>query len=102
MKHKFFILGLIICASCSSNEDKEDMVNTVPTNGSIETSVKVDHISDTTDILTTKHTVYTTAQQVKTIIKVDTIPALGTQVLEDENDKPQQVKKDYNIYITVK
>ncbi len=102
MKRILFVTITAINFLACSNDKKEDLVNEVPKNGSIETTVKVDHLNDSLDILTTQHLVYKNAITSQTILKKDTIPALGFTSVQDENANSKIVKKDYDIYITVK
>ncbi len=95
----------VFITSCGNDEEK-DLVNEVNKNGSIETSVSVNHLDSIHDLLVTKHTVWTNGNTAKTIVNSDTIPALGmtnTEV-EDEsgNAKTATIKKAYEIFITVK
>ncbi len=99
---KLITIFLLSAILISCNEEKEDLVNEVPKDGSIETSVSVEHLSDSLDILTTRHIVHKNATTSQTILKTDTIPALEKHLIDDENETKQMVQKDYNIYITVK
>ncbi len=96
------LLSLIAC----SDEKKEDLTNDVNKAGSVETAVTVEHADSTHDILVTKHKVWRNLAEFKTIEYRDTIPALGetnTDAENGEGDKKQvKVKKDYEIFITVK
>jgi hypothetical protein len=96
---------IIFTTSCSEDEEK-DLVNEVNKNGSIETSVSVNHLDSTHDLLVTKHTVWTNGSTSKTIINNDTIPALGSAMVEAEDEKGEAknaiAKKAYEIFITVK
>lgn len=102
MKPILLALLLSTLLSCKSDNENEDIVNTVPKTGSITTNVKVQHYNDSLDVLITEHTIYKnpTDSMVKKVI--DTISSLGTTTVKDENNKDKIVKKDYNIYITVK
>ena len=95
----------ILAASCSDDEEK-DLVNEVNKNGSIETSVSVNHLDSTHDLIVTKHIVWTNGNTSKTIVNNDTIPALGSSMKEGEDEngetKTAMVKKGYEIFITVK
>jgi type III secretory pathway lipoprotein EscJ len=102
MKKYVTIALLTIIFTACKDEPKEDLVNEVPKDGSIETTVKVDHLNDSMDVLTTQHIVHKNSTTIKTIVKTDTLPSLGTDMVKDDKDIPQVVKKDYNIYITVK
>jgi hypothetical protein len=100
------LLATIICTTSCEDEEAKDLVNEVNKNGSIETSVSVNHLDSTHDLLVTKHIVWTNGNTSKTIINNDTIPALGTTNTVAENEegdtKNINVKKAYEIFITVK
>jgi type IV pilus biogenesis protein CpaD/CtpE len=92
---------LLSLAACSS-KDESDVVNTVPNNGAIETEVSVAHFNDSLDILLTKHKVNISANKQKLIEVRDTIPALGTTVVQDDDGNDKTVKKAYDVFITIK
>lgn len=101
------ILGgaaLILLLSCS--EKKEDITYSVDKHGSIETSVQVEHLDSLRDVLITRHTVWARNEPVKQVSYTDTIPALGTEnrVAENEDGETKNVtvRKDYQVFITVK
>ena len=95
----------LLCMSCGDDKN-EDITNAVNKNGAVETAVRISHLDSSHDILTTTHTVWTNNSMVKTVEYNDTLPALGTELTVAENEegdkKNVQVKKDYEIYITVK
>jgi hypothetical protein len=97
------IASLLGLASCS---DKEDMTNAVNRDGSVETSVTVQHADSTHDVIKTTHKIWAHFSEYKTVVHFDTIPALGIESTEAENadgdTKSVKVPKDYEIYITVK
>lgn len=97
--------GAIVFQSCK-DEPNEDLTNTVNKNGAIETSVTVTHLDSVNDILITKHIVWLKGNQFKNIEYRDTVPSLGMENTTAENKdgdtKKVQVKKDYEIFITVK
>lgn len=94
-----------LAVSCSDETDK-DLTNSVNKNGAVETSVTTKHLTDTSDVLITSHLVWKNNNAVKTAEYHDTIPALGTERKEvkdtNGNSVNTDVKKDYEIYITVK
>jgi hypothetical protein len=100
------LLATTIFVSSCEDEEAKDLVNEVNKNGSIETSVSVNHIDSLHDVLVTKHIVWTNGSTAKTIINNDTIPALGTTNTVAENEegdtKNINVKKAYEIFITIK
>jgi hypothetical protein len=95
------VLFCVITTSCS-NDNKDDLVQTAPTKESIHTDISVQHHNDSLDVLTTKYKIYDGKGRVIEHTKYDTIPALGMDTVADENDTKGRVKKDYDIYITVK
>jgi hypothetical protein len=100
------LLAVTILVTSCGEDKNEDLVNEVNKNGSIETSVSVNHLDSTHDLLVTKHIVWTNGTTSKTIINNDTIPALGSTMVEAEDEKGDvknaMVKKGYEIFITVK
>ena len=99
----FFFLPLAIIAFQACNEDK---VNEVKKNGAIETSIQVDHLNDSLDVLVSTNKVWAHNVLVKTTMHRDTVPGLGIATEEAENDEGETknvtLKKDYELYITVK
>lgn len=105
----FAILGgaaLLLLFSCDDKKQNDDITQSVNKAGAIETAVQVEHLDSTHDILITTHRVWAQNQEVKTITYRDTLPALGIEHTSAENaegeTKNVQVKKDYEIFITVK
>ena len=101
------ILNISTIALISCREEKqEDLTNEVNKNGSVESSVTVDHLDSINDILITKHAVWVKGNKMKDIEHRDTVPALGIENTTAENSegdtKSVAVKKDYEIFITVK
>jgi hypothetical protein len=107
---KFKITTLMLLAAISfsacKDEPNEDLTNTVNKNGSVESAVTVEHLDSLNDVLITKHVVWYRGQQLKNILYRDTVPSLGVEKTTAENadgdTKNVQVKKDYEIFITVK
>ena len=95
---------LVLVAACSG--DKEDETATVDKSGSVETAVSVEHADSTHDVLLTRHKVWVNNKEYATVEHRDTVPALGMMSTEGENSEGEttklNVKKDYQIFITVK
>ncbi len=95
-----------LLSACGSSNDDEDKTQTVDHNGSVETSVSVQHADSTHDVILTTHKVWLHASEYSTVVHRDTIPALDSLRTEGEDSQgdthPVQVKKDYQIFITVK
>ena len=102
---KYSLIGaLFLLASCS--DKKDDTTDAVNKAGSVETSVTVQHADSTHDVLLTTHKIWVNFSEYKTVTHEDTIPALGIESTTAENSdgdtKDVKVKKDYEIFITVK
>jgi hypothetical protein len=102
------ILGaaaILMLFSCG-NKQNEDLTTTVNKNGAIETAVQVEHLDSTHDVLITTHKIWAQNREIKTIFYRDTLPSLGQELKTAENQegdtKNIMVKKDYEIFITVK
>jgi len=105
MKRLFALVFSIVLVSCKE-EKQEDITNEINKNGSVETAVSVIKLDSINDILITKHTVWFKGNKFKDIEYRDTVPALGIEKTTAENSegdkKTVEVKKDYEIFITVK
>lgn len=103
-KIKLCLLSVGIMAFTACKKEKEDEVNNVDKNGSIETVLSVEHL-DHADLLITKHKIWKDKRLIKEIIKKDTIPSLGDTLVggEDNNGSEHiaKTKKDYEFFITV-
>ncbi len=100
----FVLISSIALVSCS--DDKEDLTNSVNKEGAVESAVTVEHLDSLHDVLITHHKVWNNSTEFKTIEYRDTLPALGIHNTVAENQdgdvKNVSVKKDYEIFITVK
>ena len=99
--HVFLFPAVVLTAYSCSQEKSEDLTQSVNKDGSIETSVTVEPVDSLHDVLVTKHIVWNHNQAWKTIEQRDTIPALGLEPKQSENEVGVG-RKDYEIYITVK
>jgi hypothetical protein len=94
---------LLLAVACNSNEDTTDTVDKA---GSVETAVSVEHADSTHDVILTRHKVWVNFKEYSTVEHRDTVPALGMLNTDAENSdgdtKNVSVKKDYQIFITVK
>jgi len=97
---------VILCCAVACDNRNEDLTNQVNHNGSVETSVTVQHIDSLHDVLVTKHIIWVNLKELKIMEYRDTIPGLGIENAKAENSNGDtqavNVKKDYEIFITVK
>jgi hypothetical protein len=86
-----FVIAIVcMIAYASSSHTTEDQTQSVDRNGSIETGVSVIHADSTHDVILTNHKVWVHDSVYKIISYRDTVPALDS------------IKKDYQIFITLK
>lgn len=108
VRFSFFLFASfgVTLLSCSNKDNDEDLTNTVNKNGAVESSVTVAPLDSLRNVLTTTHKVWVHNSLYKTIEYRDTVPSLGNENTTAENadgdTKSVTVKKEYEIYITVK
>ena len=102
------ILGaaaILFLFSCGEKANK-DITSSVNKDGSVETAVVVEHIDSTKDVLITTHKIWVRNSEFKNVIYRDTLPSLGLTSKQAENEdgdkKTVQVKKEYEIFLTIK
>ena len=83
-----------------------DQGKTLDKDGSVETAISVQHADSTHDIILTSHKVWIKKNEYSTIVHRDTIPSLDSLSATAENDNGDtqkvRLKKDYQLFITVK
>lgn len=95
--------AMFLLSSCN---DEEPKTTELKKDGSIEIVFETAHLGDSLDILKTIKRVYVKNQIVKEFSTVDTLPALGKEIKEAENDAGEVQKvvvpKDYELFVTIK
>jgi hypothetical protein len=98
------VFGLLLMISCGQKRN-EDQVKAVDKNGSVEMKVAISHLNDGQDVMKTEKIYWIQGKAVKTIVNLDTVPALGStnQVIQNSagEDSTVTIKKNYQIFITV-
>lgn len=87
---------------CSS---KEPAVASLKKDKTIEVTFETQRLGDTSVVLLTHQNVYIKGNLVKTVLKRDTLPALGDSIQtveEDGNEKQVRLPKEYEFFVTVK
>lgn len=101
----YFLFAALAFAGCTERE-KEDQVKEIDKDGSVELKVEVNHLDSMQDVMKTKKTFWVKGQAVKTVVDLDTVPALGNSQERTQNqageDTTITIKKNYKIFITVK
>jgi hypothetical protein len=104
------IAALVVAVVCLTayvvSTAGDDHTQTVDKNGSVETSISVQHADSTHDVILTSHRVWVRDSTYAILLHRDTIPALDSTYAETEakngDAKLVEVKKDYQLFITVK
>ena len=101
------LVGVIYFANWHESSDADaDQGKTLDKDGSVETAISVQHADSTHDIILTSHKVWIKKNEYATIVHRDTIPSLDSvnTTAENDNGDTQKVrlKKDYQLFITVK
>lgn len=107
MKNSLWLVlfSAIIVLGCEQKTE-EDKVKEVDKDGSVEMKVEINHLDSIQDVMKTEKVYWVKGQAIKTIVDLDTVPALGmtnevTQNASGE-DTTVTIKKNYKIFITVK
>ena len=102
---KKILLSVLAISLLACNEEPDDKVRTVDKNGSVETKIHVNHLTDSLDVMKTENIFWVKNQEVKRVVRLDTIPSLGYIQEKGENsageDTTVTVRKNYQIFITV-
>lgn len=102
---KRIILAILILSFTACKEKNDDKVKEVDKNGSVETKIHITHLTDSLDVMKTENIFWVRNRNVKRVVRLDTIPALGFSDEQGENssgeDSTIKVKKNYQLFITV-
>jgi len=106
MLRKILAISALVTLFSACEKGNKDQVKEVDKNGSVEMKVHITHLNEDSDIMRTEKTFWVKGQQVKSVVDLDTVPALGNiqEVAEnsDGQDTTVSIKKNYQIFITVK
>lgn|GEM_PF-380603 len=105
-----FISALLVVIYLSNRStdppSDEDQGTAIDHDGAVETAISVQHADSTHDVVLTSHKVWIKNNEYATILHRDTIPSLDSLNTTAENGTGDtqnvRLKKDYQIFITVK
>jgi hypothetical protein len=99
-------IAVLYFANWHESDADTDQGKSLDKDGSVETAISVQHADSTHDIILTSHKVWIRNKEYATIVHRDTVPSLDSMntSAENEDGNTQQVhlKKDYQLFITVK
>jgi protein involved in sex pheromone biosynthesis len=97
------VAGFLLSGCEQKNDDK---VKAVDKTGSVEMKVAINHLNASQDVMRTEKVFWVKGAAVRSIVNLDTVPALGVTREVAENsageDTTVSIKKNYQIFITVK
>ena len=100
------VLAISYILSGSNSQPTDDQGVAVDRDGSVETAISVEHADSTHDVILTTHKVWIRSGIYSTVVHRDTIPTLDSLNTTAENNVGDtlrvRVKKDYQLFITVK
>jgi len=106
MNSRLIALCVLTLAFAGCQEENDDKVKTVDQSGSVEMKVGISHLNDSLDVMKTENVFWVKGKSHKTVVRLDTIPSLGRTKEVAENtagdDTTVTIKKNYQIFITVK
>lgn len=106
MQRKIFAAFAIALLFTACKKQNKDQVKEVDKSGSVEMKVNITHLNAESDVMRTEKIFWVKGQQVKSVVNLDTVPALGNiqEVAENSagEDTTVSIKKNYQIFITVK
>lgn len=106
MKKSSILLTFIIASTAFIACNNEDKVQSISKDAAVETSIQINHLNDSLDIMITRSQIWNKGILVKSIIHTDTLPSLGISFQDGENSEGETqrlaVPKDYELYLTVK
>lgn len=99
------VIAIALLFSACKKQNK-DQVKEVDKTGSVEMKVHITHLNAASDVMRTEKIFWVKGRQVKSVVDLDTVPALGNVQEVAENsageDTTVSIKKNYQIFITVK
>ena len=106
MLRKIVAVSALVLLFSACEKQNKDQVKDVDKSGSVEVKVHITHLNEDSDVMRTEKIFWVKGQQVKSVVDLDTVPALGNirEVAENSagEDTTVSIKKNYQIFITVK
>ena len=89
-----------------SGDDKEPAVKNLDKTHAIAVTYETKQLSDSTVLLIENQNIYVKGKLIKSIARMDTLPALGDsiQAVEDNDDSQTmaRIPKEYEFFVTIK
>jgi hypothetical protein len=99
------VIIVILLVILLSNDDKEPAVKNLDKTHAIAVTYETKPLSDSTVLLIENQNIYVKGKLIKSIARMDTLPALGDSlqtVEEDESQTMARIPKEYEFFVTIK
>ncbi|MDP4202800.1 MAG: hypothetical protein Q8861_08905 [Bacteroidota bacterium] len=100
------VIIVILLAILMSGDDKEPAVKSLDKTHAIAVTYETKTLSDSTVLLIENQNIYVKGKLIKSIARMDTLPALGDsiQAVEDNDDSQTmaRIPKEYEFFVTIK
>lgn len=100
------VIIVILLAILMSDDDKEPAVKNLDKTHAIAVIYETKQLSDSTILLIENQDIYVKGKLIKSIARMDTLPALGDsiQAVEDNDDSQTmaRIPKEYEFFVTIK
>jgi hypothetical protein len=100
------VIIVILLAILMSDDDKEPAVKNLDKTHAIAVTYETKTLSDSTVLLIENQNIYVKGKLIKSIARMDTLPALGDsiQAVEDNDDLQTmaRIPKEYEFFVTIK
>ncbi len=103
MKRLLLLIPLAaILSACGDDNPPAEKPKIIHEN-SVEYYAETSRLSDGRIVVKTQQDIYVKSALVKSFVKYDTLPSLGTEMVKLESaDKDTAIAKEYDIYFTLK
>ncbi|GAT63481.1 hypothetical protein [Paludibacter jiangxiensis] len=100
------VIIVILLVILMSGDDKEPAVKNLDKTHAIAVTYETKQLSDSTVLLIENQNIYIKGKLIKSIARMDTLPALGDsiQAVEDNDDSQTmaRIPKEYEFFVTIK
>ena len=100
------VIIVILLVILMSGDDKEPAVKNLDKTHAIAVTYETKQLSDSTVLLIENQNIYVKGKLIKSIARMDTLPALGDsiQAVEDNDDSQTmaRIPKEYEFFVTIK
>lgn len=103
MKKLLLFVPLLVLFAACEDENKSAQKPKIVHENSVEYYAETSRLADGRVVVKTQQDIYVNSALLKSNIKYDTLPFIGTETVKLESaEKDTTIKKEYDIYFTLK